>query len=343
MPPYLKLSMSSYINIPESITGLSASEVEAARKQYGANHQVTPDTNQWWRVLLDMLKEPMLLLLIAVTIIYFIMGEYGEAYFMLAAIIIVSGISFYQDSRSRKALEALEKINQPLSKVIRNSRMISIPTRDIVIGDMLLVAEGDTINADGKIVHSNDFSVNESMLTGEAYSIFKSAGAEDNMVYSGTLVASGLAVCQVVNIGKQTKIGKIGDSISAIRQEPTPLQLQIEKFVKGMAIAGIVVFLLVWLVNYWQSGSLTDSLLKGLTLAMSILPEEIPVAFTTFMALGSRRLMQLGIIVKKIRIVETLGSATVICIDKTGTITKNQMHLQAIYAYTNEHLYEKNT
>lgn len=335
--------MPTNINIPESITGLSASEVEAARKQYGVNHQVTPGTNQWWRVLLDMLKEPMLLLLIAVTIIYFVMGEYGEAYFMLGAIIIVSGISFYQDNRSRRALEALEKINQPLSKVIRNSRMISIPTRDIVIGDMLLVAEGDTINADGKIVYSNDFSVNESMLTGEAYAVFKSAGAEDNMVYSGTLVASGLAVCQIVNIGKQTKIGKIGDSISAIRQEATPLQLQIEKFVKGMAIAGVIVFLLVWLVNYWQSGSLTDSLLKGLTLAMSILPEEIPVAFTTFMALGSRRLMQLGIIVKKIRIVETLGSATVICIDKTGTITQNQMHLQAIYAFTNDRLYEKNT
>ena len=335
--------MPANINIPESITGLSASEVEAARKQHGANHQVTSNANQWWRVLLDMLKEPMLLLLIAVTIIYFIMGEYGEAYFMLAAIIIVSGISFYQDNRSRRALEALEKINQPLSKVIRNSRMFSIPTRDIVMGDMLLVAEGDTINADGKIVHSNDFSVNESMLTGEAYSVFKSATANDNQVYSGTLVVSGLAICEVLQIGRQTKIGQIGESISGIREETTPLQLQIEKFVKAMAIAGIIVFLLVWLVNYWESRSLTDSLLKGLTLAMSILPEEIPVAFTTFMALGSRRLMQLGIIVKKIRIVETLGSATVICLDKTGTITQNQMTLRAIYAYTNRSLYENNT
>lgn len=335
--------MSSYINIPESITGLSASEVEAARKQFGANHQVTPGIHRWWHILLEMLKEPMLLLLIAVTVIYFIMGEYGEAYFMLAAIVIVSGISFYQDNRSRRALEALEKMNQPLSKVIRNGRMMHIPTPDIVIGDMLLMAEGDTINADGKIVYSNDFSVNESMLTGEAYAVFKSAAGEDNMVYSGTLVTSGLAVCEVVNIGKETKIGKIGDSISAIQQEATPLQLQIEKFVKGMAIAGIIVFLFVWLVNYWESRSLTDSLLKGLTLAMSILPEEIPVAFTTFMALGSRRLMQLGIIVKKIRVVETLGSATVICIDKTGTITKNQMHLQAIYAYANGRVYEKDT
>ncbi|HTN06996.1 cation-translocating P-type ATPase [Agriterribacter sp.] len=332
--------MPAKINIPGYITGLNAAQVEAARKQYGANHQVTPNARAWWRILLEMLKEPMLLMLIAVTIIYFILGEYGEAYFMLAAIIIVSGISFYQDNRSRRALEALEKINQPQSKVIRNSRMISIPTRDIVTGDMLLVAEGDTINADGKIVHSNDFSVNESMLTGEAYSVFKSAGAKDNLVYSGTVVVSGLAICEVLQIGKQTKIGQIGESISGIREEATPLQLQIEKFVKGMAIVGAIVFLLVWLINYWESRSLTDSLLKGLTLAMSVLPEEIPVAFTTFMALGSWRLMQLGIIVKKIRIVETLGSATVICLDKTGTITQNQMSIRAVYACASHSLYE---
>ena len=332
--------MPAKINIPASITGLNETQVEAARKQHGANQQVNPGAGAWWKILLDMLKEPMLLLLIAVTVIYFIMGENGEAYFMLAAIIIVSGISFYQDNRSRRALEALEKINQPQSKVVRNSRMTSISTPDIVIGDMLLVAEGDTINADARIVHSNDFSVNESMLTGEAFSVFKSAGATDNLVYSGTLVISGLAICEVLQIGKKTKIGQIGESISGIREEATPLQLQIEKFVKGMAIAGIIVFLLVWLVNYWESRSLTDSLLKGLTLAMSILPEEIPVAFTTFMALGSRRLMQLGIIVKKTRVVETLGSATVICLDKTGTITQNQMSLKAVYAFANRGLYE---
>mgnify|MGYP003488103463 FL=1 len=242
--------MPAKINIPASITGLNETQVEAARKQYGANQQVNPGAGAWWQILLEMLKEPMLLLLIAVTVIYFIMGENGEAYFMLAAIIIVSGISFYQDNRSRRALEALEKINQPQSKVVRNSRMTSISTPDIVIGDMLLVAEGDTINADARIVHSNDFSVNESMLTGEAFSVFKSAGATDNLVYSGTLVISGLAICEVLQIGKKTKIGQIGESISGIREEATPLQLQIEKFVKGMAIAGIIVFLLVWLVNY---------------------------------------------------------------------------------------------
>lgn len=327
------------INIPSFITGLHPEEVEHSRKQHGNNQQVEPAAQKWWRILADMVKEPMLLLLIAVTIIYFMMGDNGEAYFMLAAIIIVSGISFYQDNRSRRALEALEKLNQPRSKVIRSGNLVTIPTLDIVKGDMLLVAEGDTINADGKIVHSNDFSVNESMLTGEAFSVFKSSDPVNNLVFSGTVVVSGLAICEITAVGKNTKIGQIGASLSDIHEEATPLQLQIEKFVKRMAIAGILIFLLVWLVNFWESRSLTDSLLKGLTLAMSILPEEIPVAFTTFMALGARRLMQMGIIVKKIRVVETLGSATVICLDKTGTITQNLMSLQAVFVFGNRNLY----
>ncbi|MBW7893224.1 MAG: HAD-IC family P-type ATPase, partial [Chitinophagaceae bacterium] len=332
--------MHSSINIPEFITGLNPDQVEAARKRYGANKQITARQRLWWRILLDMLKEPMLLLLIAITILYLFLGDFGEAYFMLAAIVIVSGISFYQDNRSQKALKALQQINHPQSKVIRNGRLMRIPTSEIVVGDMHLVSEGDTINADGIIIHSNDFSVNESMLTGEAYSVFKSADSDDNKIYSGTMVASGLAICEVQKIGGQTRLGQIGSSIYQIGEEATPLQLQIEKFVKWMAIAGIIVFLMVWLVHYWHSRDVLDSLLKGLTLAMSILPEEIPVAFTTFMALGSWRLMQMGIIVKKIRIVETLGSATVICLDKTGTITKNQMRLESVYVPQNNRMYD---
>ncbi|CAL1519850.1 cation-translocating P-type ATPase [Chitinophaga sp. MM2321] len=332
--------MTGKLNLPENIKGLNDAEVADSRQQYGRNVPPLPDGNPLLGLLKELLAEPMLLLLIAVTVIYFIMGEWGEAYFMLAAIVVVSGISVYQDSRSRKALEALEKMNEPLSKVIRNGVLQSVPTADIVTGDMLLIEEGSTINADGVIIHSNDFSVNESTLTGEAYTVFKQADSEDNQVYSGTVVVSGLAICRVEKTGSHTKIGQLGTAILNIREEATPLQLQIRNFVKWMAFIGIAVFLAVWLVNYIRSGSIMDSLLKGLTLAMSILPEEIPVAFTTFMALGSRRLMQLGIIVKKIRTVEALGSATVICTDKTGTITENKMSLQAVYNAADHTLYE---
>ncbi len=333
--------MSEKINIPENIIGLTDTEAENSRKQFGNNEQIHRKKYKWWLALLELVQEPMLLLLIAVAIIYFILGENSEAYFMLAAIIAVSGISFYQDNRSRKALEALEKLNEPLSTVWRERESKKIPTKDIVIGDLIIAKEGNTINADGEIVHSNDFSVNESALTGEAYAVFKSEKTENKSVFSGTLVASGLAVYRVTQIGPNTAIGKLGSSILDIKETPTPLQIQIEKFVKGMATIGIIIFLLVWGVYFWKTRDILNSLLKGLTLAMSILPEEIPVAFTTFMALGSWRLMKEGIIVKKIRTVETLGSATIICTDKTGTITENKMSLQSVYAFNTNELYEK--
>lgn len=332
--------MSKAINIPAHLTGLDEKEVTASRLRHGNNEQQKAIPHQWWHLLLDVLKEPMLVLLLATAIIYFITAQYGEAWFMLAAIIIVSGISFYQDNRSRKALAALEALNEPLSTVVRNGLVKQIPTADIVVNDLVIVEEGNTINADGSIVHSNDFSVNESSLTGEAWSAFKSADSDDNKVYSGTLVASGLAVYRVEKTGTATRIGRLGSSMQEIKEEPTPLQLQIRKFVKGMALVGIFFFVLVWLVNYVDSRDILNSLLKGLTLAMSVLPEEIPVAFTTFMALGSWRLMKQGIIVKQTRTVETLGSATVICSDKTGTITENKMTLHAVYAFSNRSLYE---
>ena len=333
--------MSQEINIPEQLIGLTDDEVIQSRKTAGYNEQAHKQQYKWWLALFELFKEPMLVLLIAVAIIYFILGQNNEAYFMLAAIVAVSGISFYQDNRSRKAIEALAKLNEPLTTVYRNKLALSIPTNTIVLGDLVIATEGNTINADGEIVHSNDFSVNESTLTGEPFAVFKSEKSENKIVYSGTLVASGLAVYKVTQIGSKTKIGQLGQSLLDIKNEPTPLQIQIEKFVKGMAIIGIVIFLLVWGVYYYKTQDVLNSLLKGLTLAMSILPEEIPVAFTTFMALGSWRLMKEGIIVKKIRTVETLGSATVICTDKTGTITENTMSLQSVYSFEADTLYEK--
>lgn len=331
--------MTRAINIPAHLTGLSDAEVRDSRDNHGDNEQQKAIAEKWWHQLLDILKDPMLVLLLATAIIYFISSQYGEAWFMLASIMIVSGISFYQDNRSHKALAALEALNAPLSTVIRNGVVKQIPTSEIVVDDLVIAEEGNTINADGRIVHSHDFSVNESSFTGEAMSAYKSANSEDNKVYSGTLVVSGLAVFRVEKTGSGTRIGQLGSSLQEIRDEPTPLQLQIRKFVKGMALVGVFFFVLVWVVNFIESRDVLNSFLKGLTLAMSVLPEEIPVAFTTFMALGSWRLMKQGIIVKKTRTVETLGSATVICSDKTGTITENKMALQAIYSFSDRSLY----
>src|SRR5690606_35609048 len=328
-------------NIPKHLTGLWEEELKIARSQFGYNQADNIKKNIWYTMLLDILKEPMLLLLIAVAIIYVIVGNYSEAIFMLGAIIAVSGISFYQDNRSKKALEALEKLNEPLSTVIRDSKIVQIPTHGIVVGDLCIIEEGKMINADGQILHSNDFSVNEASLTGESLSVFKSQETEDSKVYSGTLVVSGLAVFKVENIGSSTKLGQIGSWIQDIQEERSPLQVQITKFVKWMAFVGLMVFLMVWIYRYWQSRDILESLLAGLTLAMSILPEEIPVAFTTFMALGAWKLMREGIIIKRSSVVETLGSTTVICTDKTGTITENSMRLKALFDHRSDRVFEE--
>lgn len=326
-------------NIPENLKGLTEAEVELSRKKYGYNTLGEVQKETWMNVLVSILKEPMLILLICVSFIYILIGDYGEALFMFAAILGVTAISFYQDNRSKKALKELEKLNEPLSKVIRNSKIIEIPTFEIVVGDLCITEEGNLINADGRIVHSNDFSVNESSLTGESYSVFKDSESEDNEIFSGTVTVSGLAVYRVERIGRETRVGKIGQSIINIKEEESPLQIQIRKFVKGMAIIGIIIFLGVCTFSFIKTGNFLGSLLNGLTLAMSVLPEEIPVAFTTFMALGAWKLMRNGIIIKRSSIVETLGSVTVICTDKTGTITENVMQLKYLYDYRSDMVY----
>ncbi|MGZ3753284.1 MAG: cation-translocating P-type ATPase, partial [Mucilaginibacter sp.] len=180
--------------------------------------------------------------------------------------------------------------------------------------------------------------VNESILTGESLSVYKDRTKEDNQIYRGTTVSSGLAIATITAIGNETKLGQIGKSLEAIKEEKTPLELQIGNFVKKMVIAGAIVFVIVWGINFFHSHNVLDSLLKALTLAMSILPEEIPVAFTTFMALGAWRLMKMGIVVKQMKTVETLGSATVICTDKTGTITENKMSLAKLFVLSSQNV-----
>ncbi len=319
---------------PQFVTnGLTDDEVRASRAAHGANVLTAKNKNGFFIALLGVVKEPMFLLLVAAAVIYFISGEISDGIFMVSSIILVSAISLYQDARSRNALEALKALTQPRSKVIRNGKVEEIKSEEIVVGDAMLVEEGASVPADGTILQSHDFSVNESMLTGESLPVFKHEGGEETLVFQGTTIVSGMAVSRVLAVGNATRLGKIGASLESIAEEVTPLQRQIQNFVKAMAIVGAVVFVIVWGINYAHSRNVADSLLKALTLAMSILPEEIPVAFTTFMALGAWRLMKNGVIVKQTQTVEALGSATVICTDKTGTITENSMTLAKVFVF----------
>jgi Ca2+-transporting ATPase len=315
-----------------NIKGLTDGEVRSAREQFGKNILSYKKENRLIDAVKSLAKEPMVILLLVASVIYFISGHTGDGIFMASAIILVAAISLYQDSRSRNALEKLKSFTQPTCKVIRNGEVAEIKSEELVVGDSLMLEEGSLVAADGTIFHSNDFSVNESILTGESFSVSKDKASEDNAVFLGTTVVGGLAIVTVTSIGNETKLGKIGKSLESIEEEKTPLEKQINNFVKKMVLAGAVVFLIVWVINYLKTYNVLDSLLKALTLAMSILPEEIPVAFTTFMALGAWRLMKMGIVVKQMKTVETLGSANVICTDKTGTITENKMTLAKVFS-----------
>ena len=323
--------------------GLTDEEVLISRKTNGLNSIENKKKNEFLLSILEMIKEPMFLILAVAASIYYITGDYGDGIFMSIAIVLVSTISLFQEARSKNAIEALKKLSQPKSKVFRNGEIIEIPSEEIVLGDVIQIEEGTFVPSDGIIIQSNDFSVNESILTGESMSVFKNEDSENKQVFKGTTVATGLAICKVTAIGKHTQLGKIGSSLASITEEKTPLQIQISNFVKKMSFVGLAVFGLVWAINFFQTHNILNSLLKALTIAMSIIPEEIPVAFTTFMAIGAWRLMKSGIIAKQTKTVETLGSATVICTDKTGTITENKMSLAQFYVLSSDKIVEANT
>lgn len=318
-------------------TGLTQDEVNASRNKYGPNKINAKTINPFWHSLKETVMEPMFILLVAAAAIYFVLGEFSDAWFMSGAIILVSAISIYQNDRSRNAINALKEFTQSHATAIRDNLTVNILSEEIVVGDYVVVSEGELIPADGIVKQLNDFSVNESILTGESFSVTKNIlSKEDNKVFSGTLAESGQCVFEVTAIGGHTRLGELGRSIEEIQKEKTPLQKQINSFVKWMALVGTIIFLIIWGINYFQSKNILDSLLKGLTIAMSVLPEEIPVALATFMALGAWRLMKLGVIVKETSTVEALGAATVLCTDKTGTITENRMELYQLYDFISD-------
>lgn len=323
------------MNEHHTIQGLTSKEVLASRKKYGSNNIEMQEDRVFWHVLKEVVLEPMFILLLAACVIYFFVGQYQEGIIMAVSVFIVAGISLLQEYRSRNAVQALKKIASSKATVIRNGATIQLTSEEIVTGDILLLEEGELVAGDGQILLANDFSLNESILTGESFAVTKTAEAEDQ-VFKGTLVTTGSATVKIGAVGNKTKFGEIGVALKEITVLKTPLQLQIRSFVRNMVWIGAIAFLLVIGYNYYNSHDLVQSFLQGLTLAMSVLPEEIPVAFSTFQALGAFRLLRDNIIVKQPQYVETLGSATVICTDKTGTLTENKMSVAYLYDAAND-------
>ncbi len=332
--------MTEPITYTGDLLGLNDKDISLLQQQYGKNKFHVEAQRNIGHILLDIVRDPMFILLSVSCALYFILGQYNEGFMMLVAIVLVSSISLYQEARSTKALQALKEYAEPKVTVIREGREQYISGDELVPGDIVLLEEGNKVPADATIIQENDLTLNESVITGESLPVRKQKTNPETIIYQGTTINTGKCYALVIATGNQTLLGKLGKSISGYSSSQTLLQQQTRKFVRQITFFGLSAFVLIWFVNYLDTGSWSRSLLIGLTLAMSAIPEEIPVAFTSFMALGAYHLAKLGIITRQPQTVENLGAVSVICLDKTGTITENNMEVKTIYIYESDSLLE---
>jgi len=290
---------------------------------------------------IDVVREPMILLLLAAGAVYFVLGDPIEAIPLAASIALIIAIELYQERRTERALEALREQASPRALVIRGGVRKRIAGREVVRGDLLALSEGDRIPADGLLVTASGFSADESLLTGESVTVRKTAGAAapaerrpggDDLpyVYSGTLVTSGQGLATVVATGAATEMGRIGTALQGLTIERTGLQRETDRVVRLVAMAALAVCTVVVVGHGLSTGSFLQGLLAGLTVAMSLVPEEFPVVLTVFLALGAWRIARSRVLTRRVPAIEALGAATVLCVDKTGTLTENRMTVAAL-------------
>jgi len=316
--------------------GLTEKEVQNLQLEFGKNVLQINSSKRIFRILWDILREPMFLLLLLAGALYFVLGDRAEGLMMIVALFLVGAISVFQEVKSSHALGALRQLTEPKVKVVREGIEKQIDIDDLVPGDIISIEEGEKVPCDAMVIEENDLSVNESILTGESFPIEKNTQKESNFIYQGTVINSGRCKAKAVATGMHTRLGKIGKSITTYAESKTQLQRQVDVFVKRFAAFGICAFIVIFFINYLHSGQFVASLLFGLTLAMSAIPEEIPVAFSSFMALGAYTMSKLGIISRQPQTIENLGAVNIICLDKTGTITENKMKVDAIYDFEND-------
>ncbi|MBC7764939.1 MAG: HAD-IC family P-type ATPase, partial [Hyphomonadaceae bacterium] len=318
--------------------GLSQEQVSDGQKQHGLNELVPEKKRTFLRKALQVLSEPMFILLFFTSILYFVLGEMRDGAIMLAFIVFMVSINIFQEWRTDKTLDALKDQSSPQVRVFRDGVVTEIECKHLTIGDLMLLEEGEKISADGQIIEMRDLGVDESTLTGEAEVVWKTLKASDtdhwrkDYIYAGTTVTQGNAVVKVTAIGTLTEYGKIGKQLSEIKKQQTPLEKQTASLVKTCATIGGVLLVLVFIVSYWHNRDLRESTLSAITLAMSMIPEEFPVILTVFLAMGAYRIAKQSALIRSMPSVETLGAVSVLCVDKTGTLTKNQMTVDKIYA-----------
>jgi len=328
---------------PERLVGLSSKDAAERLSREGYNELPAERHSDVLTIALQVIREPMFLLLVACGVIYLLLGDVREAVMLLGFVFVIMGITLSQERKTERALEALRDLSSPRALVVRDGLERRIAGREVVRGDILVLNEGDRVPADAVVLFCINLAVDESLLTGESAPVRKKAGGSvsamaspggDDLpfLYSGTLVVKGRAVARVEATGVHTEMGRIGKTLQDVKPERTHLQRETGRLVGVLSLAGLMLCLLV-LIGYgltrddWLHG-----LLAGLTLAMAMIPEEFPVVLTVFLALGAWRISRKHVLTRRVPAVETLGAATVLCADKTGTLTLNRMSVKSLFA-----------
>lgn len=311
-------------------SGITENKASELLKRYGFNELPSAKSKSVGRIAFEVIKEPMFILLISCGSVYLLLGDYLEGISLLCSVSVIIFISFYQHRKTENSLAALRQLASPRALVIRDGTEIRIAGREVVPEDVIVLHEGDRVPADAILLECNHLSLDESLLTGESVPVIKSEESE-NKIYSGTLVIQGKGIAKVTSTGTNTQFGIIGTSLQSIEQDSTRLQREMKTLIRNLFIGGAVISIGVIAAFYFTRGNFLNSLLTGLSAAMAILPEEFPVVLTVFLALGAWRLSKNKVLTRKPSAIETLGSATVLCSDKTGTITQNKMEMAALY------------
>lgn len=321
--------------MPTASGGLSDAQAEQNLKRDGPNELPVSKPRGLLRLAREVASEPMFLLLVACGAIYMALGNRQEALMLLGFVFVIMGISFVQQRRSEQSLQALRELASPRALALRNGKPTHIPARELVVGDMVLLAEGDRVPADVQLMEVSDFAVDESLLTGESVPLVKVSSAPNTdsaQAYCGTLVTRGTARGCVVATGERSALGRIGQSLAGIPVDATPIQQEIRWVVKRVALVSLALAAALAIAYGFALGDWLHGLLAGLTLAMAILPEELPVVLTLFLSLGAWRLAREKVLARSIPAVELLGATTVLCVDKTGTLTANRMTVRRLWS-----------
>ncbi|MBM4240983.1 MAG: cation-translocating P-type ATPase [Euryarchaeota archaeon] len=327
----------------KNIVGLSEDEAVKKLKEDGYNELPSTEKRSSLAIVFEVIREPMFLLLLGSGIIYLLLGDLEEALMLLGFVFVIIGITFYQERKTERTLEALRDLSSPRALVIREGMQKRIAGREVVRDDILVLKEGDRVPADAVILSCSNLLVNESLLTGESVPVRKvPCGGVMEMhppggdglpsVYSGTLVVQGQGLAQVQFIGMNTEMGKIGKRLQTLETEDTKLQKETRTLVRNFAIVGLSLCAAVVVIYGFTRFNWLNGFLAGITLAMAILPEEIPVVLTIFLALGAWRISRKRVLTRRSYAIQALGSSTVLCVDKTGTLTLNQMSVSKIFA-----------